>query len=120
MTADSKRQQAKLKHTYQLLRDTLSDHPSKGWIETFDHVWEVEHLRIQQRPKHIRLLLIAESHVRVRDLQVKGACFIYEPRYYTPWWGDLFLPAFGAPYHKGTTPTIRRDCLDAMREEGFW
>src|ERR1039457_3918441 len=60
-------------------------------VEPFDHVEEVERLRQRNRPRQVKLLLIAESHVRVSDDQFarRGAGFLYEPRYTTRWWNDL-------------------------------
>lgn len=89
-------------------------------LEPIEHVREVERLRQLYRPQcgKLRLLLLAESHVVVSDLS-KGVGFIYEPRYYTPWWHDLILPGFGAD-PKRTTADLREKYLTRLRDEGFW
>ena len=109
-----------LRACYDSLAQLLSDHPNRSMVEPFDHVLQVERLRLERRPKeNVRLLLIAESHVRTRDISSKGAGFVFEPKYYTPWWQNLFLPSFGAAFSK-TTRSIRDRCLHSLTNAGFW
>jgi len=91
-------------------------------IEPFAHVEAVEQLRQQNRPERVKLLLLAESHVRVPDDQFnqRGCGFIYEPRYTTPWWYDLFLPGFGSNHDGRLTPELKVGMLSRMRDAGFW
>lgn len=91
-------------------------------VEPFAHVEAVERLRQQNRPEQVKLLLIAESHVRVSGDQFdrRGCGFIYEPRYTTPWWRDLFLPAFGSKHKGRLTPELKARMLERMRSAGFW
>ena len=112
-----------LTRTYDLLKSGLvSQFGADSPIEPFTHVARVEELRHQYRPAGpIRLLLVAESHVRTAeaDFATKGVQFLYEHRYYTPWWGDLLLPGFGAS-SDGTTAGVRQDYLERMQAAGFW
>src|SRR6266404_1617799 len=83
---------------YDCIRACLSGCDLGPYIEPLSHVLQVDALRQAYRPKgDVRLLLIAESHVRRPDQYVQsfGPGFLYNPNYYTSWWGDLFLPAFG-------------------------
>ncbi len=75
------------------------------YLEPLCDVEQVDQWRQQFRPDRVRLLLVAESHVR----QGKGPGFIYGPNYYTPWWHVLLRPAFG--------PDISRE---GLRERGVW
>lgn len=105
---------------YDSIVQLLSSHPNRSLVEPFDHVLQVERLRLERRPQgDVRLLLIAESHVRIRDIGNKGAGFVFEPRYYTPWWRNLFLPSFGAAFTRTTHP-IRGRCLQSLSSAGFW
>lgn len=63
------------------------------YVEPVEHVLEVERLRQAYRPHgEVKFLLIAESHVRVSPdhFASKGSGFIYEHRYYTPWWPNSY------------------------------
>ena len=82
---------------------------------------EVERLRQAYRPdRDIKFLLIAESPVRVSNayFERRGAGFVYEYRYYTPWWHQLLLPAFGAVQR--TNPVNRLQWLQYLKSFGFW
>ena len=91
-------------------------------VEPFAHVEAVELLRQQNRPETVKLLLVAESHVRVSDdnFSQRGCGFIYEPRYTTRWWYDLFLPGFGSNRQGRLTPDLKVRMLARMRDAGFW
>jgi len=96
----------------------LANHPYAGFIEPFEHVEEVERLRWRYcQPGQAKAVLVAESPVRVANL-TRGVGFVGEPRYYTPWWHSLFIPAFSA-MSKKTTTVIRHSYLQAMGEAGF-
>ena len=100
------------------------------YIEPIKHVLEVERSRRFYRPStDVKFLLIAESHVRVSPDRFtnKGPGFIYEYRYYTPWWGDFILPAFGTVRPIGDVPTRqpansanRFRWLECLKSNGFW
>ena len=82
---------------------------------------EVERLRWEYRPnRDVKFLLIAESHVRVspESFASEGSGFIYERRYYTPWWHDFILPAFGEV--QPTNPENRLRWLKRLKSSGFW
>ncbi len=106
---------------YNKLRALLCDKGLGRYVEPVEHVLAVECLRQLYRPNgDVKFLLIAESHVRVSagGFETKGSGFIYEHRYYTPWWHDFILPAFGTP--QGTTPEKRLRWLECLRSNGFW
>ena len=71
--------------------DAVREITGAEYLEPLSHVQEVGELRQQFRPKQVKLLVIAESHVR--GLSKPG--FIYDRAYYTPWWPKLLRPAFG-------------------------
>ena len=116
-----------LEETYNRLGTYLADQQMADLTESIAHVREVEQLRqLYKLPADVRFLLLAESHVRTSDsdYQRKGIQFIYEHRYYTPWWQSLILPGFGAQLekYKGTPNKAesRRKYLDQLRRSGFW
>jgi hypothetical protein len=91
------------------------------YVEPVEHVLEVERLRRAYRPNgDVKFLLIAESHVRVSPdcFASKGSGFIYEHRYYTPWWHQFILPAFGTV--QPTNPENRLRWLERLKSSGFW
>jgi hypothetical protein len=107
--------------TYQRILTSLTDVGLRRFVEPVEHVLEVERLRQRYRPDgDVRFLLLAESHVRVGPdyFRKKGAGFLYEARYYTPWWRDLLLPAFGKI--QSTTAHTREQWLSRLKQEGFW
>ncbi len=71
--------------------DAVSAITGTSYLEPLADVKRVDAWRRQFRPKTVRFLLVAESHVRRRQ----GPGFIYDPQYYTPWWHNLLRPAFG-------------------------
>ena len=110
--------------TYELIRSGLESCELPEPLEPFEHVNEVERLRIAFRPANARLLLFAESHVRVTDefFADRGAGFIYNHRYYTPWWNDLLLPALGTHgvQNVSLTEPARLAQLLSFQRLGFW
>jgi len=106
---------------YDCIRACLRGCDLEPYIEPLSHVLQVDALRQANRPKEdVRLLLIAESHVRRPDryVQLFGPGFLYNPNYYTSWWGDLFLPAFGGRLR--ASRKNRQGYLRAMQNAGFW
>ena len=109
-----------LEQTYQFLRSRLEETGHSAYIEPYSHVEQVDALRQQYRPRDVRLLVVAESHVRRSDdafLQ-RGPAFLYNPRYYTPWWTELLLPALGGT--PGTNAEKRAAYLTRMQDCGIW
>ena len=101
-----------------LLRQANIDH----FLEPAEHVVEVERLRQLYRPRRdVRLLILAESHVRVTENSFRrnGPAFLYNERYYTPWWQHLLLPAF-APHIRKTDHALRKDLLEKLSSLGVW
>ena len=110
--------------TYELIRSGLEGCELPEPLEPFDHVKEVDRLRIAFRPEKTLLLMLAESHVRVTDeyFTHTGAGFIYNHRYYTPWWSDLLVPALGTQEVQNVrlTETARLAQLRRFQRLGFW
>ena len=107
--------------TYQRIRALLAGADLEGHLEPLEHVLEVERLRQAFRPEgDVKFLVLAESHVRstLPNFARQGAGFIYEPRYYTPWWHQLLLPAFGVL--QPTTADKRANFLLRLKQSGFW
>ena len=75
------------------------------YLEPLADVEQVDTWRQQFRPKTVRFLLVAESHVRRKQ----GPGFIYDPAYYTPWWHSLLRPAFGKDVSR-----------ESLKERGVW
>lgn len=109
-----------LEQTYCRLRERLQKTGHSAYVEPYAHVEQVDALRHQYRPHDVRLLIVAESHVR-RSNEVflqRGPAFIYNPRYYTPWWTELLLPALGGT--PGTNANKRAEYLYRLRDSGIW
>jgi hypothetical protein len=110
--------------TYSLIRSGLEDRELPEPLEPFEHVNEVEELRIAFRPTNTRLLLFAESHVRVTDeyFADRGAGFIYNHHYYTPWWNDLLLPALSTREVQKASLTEHARLVQLLNFQrlGFW
>lgn len=110
-----------LNETYNEMLTVIANHPARPYVEPFNHVQMVEDLRLANRPAgQVKLLLLAESHVRAPDDLAGGIGFVYAPTYYTPWWHDLFLPAFGAASKARATKATRAEYLNRMKRAGFW
>jgi hypothetical protein len=106
---------------YKATFDMLSGVGLSHYVEPIEHVMEVERLRQAFRPEgDVRFLLLAESHVRMSNnsFASKGAGFVYERRYFTPWWHDLLLPALGR--RQPTNPTNRYQWPKRFKSSGFW
>ena len=110
--------------TYELIRSGLEGCELPEPLEPFEHVNEVERLRLGFRPENTRLLLFAESHVRVTDeyFADRGVGFIYNHRYHTPWWNDLLLPALSAREVQSINLTERARLVQLLSFQrlGFW
>ena len=107
---------------YDAVRACLERANLSGYLEPRAHVAEVERLRCLYRPDgDVQLLVIGESHVRVSEEYFGrgGPAFIYNERYYTPWWRHLFLPAF-APETKQADAGVRLQLLREMQSRGIW
>jgi hypothetical protein len=109
-----------ISNAYDSIRMCLTGRDLEGYLEPLSHVLSVDALRQAYRPKEVRLLLVAESHVRRPDPYVEsvGPGFLYNPNCYTSWWGDLFLPGFGGRFR--ASRENRREYLRAMQGAGFW
>jgi hypothetical protein len=106
---------------YDNVRALLREADLEHYVEPVEHVREVERLRWEYRPNgDVKFLLIAESHVRVSPdyFASKKSGFIYEPHYYTPWWHQFILPAFGKV--QSTNPENRLRWLKRLKSSGFW
>lgn len=109
-----------LEQTYHRLLHLLQETGHSAYVEPYSHVEQVDALRQQYRPRDVRLLVVAESHVRRSNdafLQ-RGPAFLYNPRYYTPWWTELLLPALGGT--PGTNAQKRAAYLARMQNCGIW
>ncbi len=107
---------------YDAIRARLEQADLAQFMEPVEHVLEVERLRQRYRPKtEVRVLVLAESHVRVSAQQYhrSGPAFLYNERYYTPWWQHLLLPAF-APERKRTDAAARLELLAQLQAAGVW
>ena len=110
-----------VQRVYNDVRALLCEKDLGHYVEPVEHVFEVECLRRKYRPDgDVKLLLIAESHVRVSPdcFASKGSGFIYQHHYYTPWWHDFILPAFGK--RQPTNPEKRLRWLECLKFSGFW
>lgn len=107
---------------YDALQRLLEHAKLADLIEPLEHVIEVERLRCSYRPiGEVRLAVLGESHVRVsaEAFSQRGAAFLYNERYYTPWWRYLLLPAL-APAIAGTDRGVRLKLLEEMKASGIW
>ena len=108
-----------LKRTYSVVRNHLERWNSyHRLVESYEDVVGIEALRNRYRPKRVRLLILAESHLRSRPGSLPG--FIYDANYNGPWWHQMFRPAFAVnkPHHLNAK--VRGSCLERLRESGVW
>ena len=109
-----------LKDLYKHLRTTLAGVDLDKYVEPYEHVRGNESLRQSFRPGLVRLVVIAESHVRKpdADLSENGPGLVYNPQYKTPWWKDLLFPGFGGTPSESIP--YRAKCLKRMKESGVY
>lgn len=110
-----------LHDAYQHIHNSLAHVGLAEYVEPYTHVSAVEALRLRHRPKLVRFLMIAESHVRKSESQFSGSGpgLIFNPTHPTPWWTDLLVPGFGGT--KSRSPRhYREKCLARLSEVGFW
>ncbi len=109
-----------LKKLYGEIREALAGVGLAQYIEPYSHVNETEGLRHSFRPDFVRLVIIAESHVRKPDADFResGPGLVYNPQYRTPWWNDLFFPGFGGT--RSNSVLYRERCLRQLRECGVY
>jgi hypothetical protein len=109
-----------LKEAYKQTHRCLSGVGLGECVEPYTHVSAVDALRLEYRPKFVRFLIIAESHVRKSDGQFAetGPGLVFNPRHPTPWWEDLLFPGFGGTASKSVF--YREKCLARLKDNGFW
>jgi hypothetical protein len=111
---------ARLRGLYDSVRAKLAGVGLAQYLEPYAHVSETEALRQSFRPDFVRLVIVAESHVRKSDgdFQENGPGLVYNPQYSTPWWDDLLFPGFGGTASKGIP--YRAKCLQRLRDSGVY
>lgn len=109
-----------LRELYGELRIALERVDLEQYLEPYEHVHTTELLRQSFRPGFVRLVIVAESHVRKQDADFRenGPGLVYNPRYSTPWWTDLLFPGFGGTSSKSIP--YRAKCLQRMKESGVY
>ena len=105
---------------YRDLRSMLSGVGLEQYLAPYEDVIRTESLRQSFRPDLVRLVIIAESHVRKppADFRENGPGLVYNPQYSTPWWRDLLFPGFGGTPSKSVL--YRAKCLQRMKESGVF